>query len=141
MKKILVMLMVLLAGSVNALPYCSGIHTWHNVYAKNGQWKLTLQAINQEASFADSTCNSVKGALLDSESPFVYGFGFSQDADFDIAYTLTAVQQGPAFESRVCVFVISAKGPAQPDITALSYHGAECEWKKIPGVGEDFFVG
>ncbi|KTD34786.1 hypothetical protein Lmor_1319 [Legionella moravica] len=141
MKKILVTLMLLFAGQINASPYCPGIHTWHNVTSKDGQWKLTLQSISQEGSFSDSLCNSIHSTELGPESVFIYGFGFPKDADFDIAYTLTAVKQAPSFESRACVFVITAKGPAQPDITALSYYGAVCEWTRIPGVGEDFVVG
>ena len=141
MKKTLVSLMFLFAGQAGASPYCNGIHTWHNVNSKEGQWNITLQTISQEGSFSDSVCNSINSAILSPESTFIYGFGFSRDADFDIAYTLTAVRMEPAFESRACVFVITAKGPAQPDITAISYHGAVCEWTRIPGVGEDFVVG
>lgn len=141
MRKLMVLLFLIVTGQSNAFPLCPGIHTWHNVNSKDGQWNITLQPINQQGIFADSSCNSLKTATLSSAAAFVYGFGFPADANFDIAYTLTAVKQDASFESRACVFVITAKGPAQPDITALSYHGAVCEWTRVPGVGEDFIVG
>lgn len=137
----MVLLLLIIAGHANSFPFCSGIHTWHNVNSKEGQWHITLQPINQQGIFADSSCNTLRTATLSADTAFVYGFGFPADADFDIAYTLTAVKQDASFESRACVFVITAKGPAQPDITALSYHGAVCEWARVPGVGEDFIVG
>lgn len=141
MKKIMLLSLIALAGQVNALPHCMGIHTWHNVNAKEGQWKVTLQSISQEGRFTDEACNALTTTTLAAGNPLIYGFGFSRNADFDIAYTLTAVKQETSFQSKACVFVITAKGPAQPDITALSYHGAVCEWSRIPGVGEDFVIG
>lgn len=141
MKKIFASLLIVFAGQSYASPHCDGIHTWHNVNSKEGQWNITLQSINQQGTFTDPLCNSLTTAILSPAATFIYGFGFSRDADFNIAYTLTAVKQEATFESKACVFVITAKGPAQPDITALSYHGAVCEWTRIPGVGEDFVVG
>jgi hypothetical protein len=114
------------------------VHTWHDVVSNNGTWKVTLKSISQEGSFVDSNCNTVATVDVSQGQPLVYGFGFSKDANFDIAYTLTAVSQSKAFQSKACVFVISAKGPAQPQISALSYHGAKCDWKVVPGVGENF---
>ncbi|WP_298627468.1 hypothetical protein [uncultured Legionella sp.] len=141
MRKLIVLLLSIVVGQVNAFPLCPGIHTWHNVTSTDGQWSLTLQPINQQGVFTDSSCNTLRTATLSSDAAFIYGFGFPADADFDIAYTLTAVKKETSFESKACVFVITARGPAQPDIAALSYHGAVCEWTRIPGVGEDFIVG
>lgn len=141
MKNLLIPLLFIFAGQSYATPQCNNIHTWHNVNAKEGQWRVTLQSINQQGYFADSQCSPLTSTIFSSAAPLVYGFGFSKDANFDIAYTLTAIKQEASFQSKACVFVITANGPAQPDITPLSYHGAVCEWKRIPGVGEDFIVG
>ncbi|WP_237762222.1 hypothetical protein [Legionella santicrucis] len=98
--------------------------------------------INEEGLFVDQTCQPINRVRISTANPLTYGFGFKEDATFDIAYTVTAVQStGSSFESKACVFVVTANGPAQPDIQALAYHGATCQWKIIPGVGEDFIVG
>ena len=141
MKNLLFLLFTMVSGQLYATQQCNGIHTWHNVSSKEGQWKIVLQPINQYAIFTDLSCNVITNATITDAIPLVYGFGFSKDADFNIAYTLTAIKQEPGFESKACVFVITANGPAQPDITPISYHGALCEWSRVHGVGEDFVVG
>ncbi|KTD56395.1 hypothetical protein [Legionella shakespearei] len=141
MRQLMLLSLILFTGLVNASPHCAGIHTWHNVTAKEGQWNVILQPISQQSYFADAACNALTTTTLSTAHSLIYGFGFSKDADFDIAYTLTAVKQEASFQSKACVFVITAKGPAQPDITALSYHGAVCEWSIVPGIGEDFVIG
>ncbi|MDX1837379.1 hypothetical protein [Legionella taurinensis] len=130
---------MLLAGLLHAASECR-IHTWHAINSLDGQWKITLKMINQQGVFADRDCNPLTEASLSAEQPLIYGFGFPNDADFDLAYTVTAVKQEAGFQSKACVFVVTAKGPAQPDITAIAYHGAECQWKVVRGVGEDFTV-
>lgn len=130
---------LLLVSGLGAANAC-GIHTWHTINALDGQWHVTLKMINQQGLFADRDCNPISEARINPEQPLVYGFGFPRDADFDLAYTVTAVKKEAGFQSKACVFVVTAKGPAQPDITALAYHGAECQWKVVKGVGEDFTV-
>lgn len=141
MKKILLLLLALLHVQSYALSQCNDIHIWQKVLSRDGQWNITLKTISQEGIFRDQSCNPLDTTILSSENPLVYGFGFSKNADFDIAYTLTAVKQTPSFESRACVFVITAKGPALPEVTALSYNGAVCEWTRAPRSGELFVVG
>lgn len=118
-----------------------GVHTWHEVTSKSGSWKITLKMINQNGQLVDPSCADITETGLTPDNPLNYGFKFSKDADFNIAYTLTAVSEERGFESKACVFVITANGPAQPDIQALSYHGAECLWHVVKGVGENFIVG
>lgn len=144
MKKII---RLLLAGICSTPVMAAGlnqcnVHTWHKIYAQEGQWKITLKSISQEGFFVDQHCNTLEVKPLSSIEPLIYGFGFPLDATFDIAYTVTAVKQEQnAFKSKACVFVVSAKGPAQPDITALNYNGAHCDWQKVSGSGGDFYVG
>jgi hypothetical protein len=45
-----------------------------------------------------------------------------------------------AFSSKTCVFVVTAQGPADPDVRYFSYHGAVCGTTTVPGVGEDFYA-
>jgi len=125
-----------LAGS------CQNVHTWHQVNAKQGDWTVTLQVISENATFYKRSCQAFHTTALSPSQPLEYGFGFAAGADFDVAYTLTAVEKEkvPAFVSKSCVYVVTAKGPANPDIQAISYHGAKCDWKVVPGVGEDFSV-
>lgn len=143
MKRIFALLSVFILISVHANSFggdCS-VHTWHDVTSKSGSWKVSLKMINQSGKFFDRFCADASEATINSQHKLVYGFQFSKDADFNIAYTLTAVSEEQGFQSKACVFVITANGPAQPDIHALSYHGAECEWNVVKGVGENFTVG
>ncbi|HAT8810623.1 TPA: hypothetical protein ACSH5C_003359 [Legionella pneumophila] len=118
-----------------------GAHTWHEVTSKSSSWKITLKMISQNGQFVDPSCAEIIETGLAQNNPLSYGLKFSKDADFNLAYTLTAVSEEQGFQSKACVFVITANGPAQPDIQALSYHGAECTWRVIKGIGENFSVG
>ena len=133
---------VLSAQSVMA-GSCQNVHTWHQVNASDGDWTVTLQVINENATFYKRSCQAFHTTALSPSQPLEYGFGFAADADFDVAYTLTAVEKSPvkSFVSKSCVFVVTAKGPANPDVQAIAYHGAKCDWNVVPGVGEDFNVG
>ena len=120
-------------------------HTWHAVNATQGQWNVSLRVINEpdHAWFVDLNDQKISGFKLSSTSPQKYGFAFDGGADFDVAYTVTLVEQAGAsnFTSKTCVYVVTAKGAATPDITPLSYNGANCQWRVNPGTGEDFIVG
>ncbi|WP_367607786.1 hypothetical protein [Legionella sp. W05-934-2] len=133
--------LMLLVGSRSwAFSQCA-IHTWHPIYSNKGEWQVTLKVINQNGYFVDKACQPIETGHTRPDTPMTYGFGFSLDATFDIAYTVTAVKQDTqAFESPVCVFVVSASGPAEPDVTALSYHGAQCEWKKVARTGGAIYL-
>lgn len=120
-------------------------HTWHNVNASNGVWHGQLQVINEKGSFVGPDgMTPISEFLISPDKPQKYGFDFDLRDDFDVAYTVTLTQKAASsdtnFTSKTCVFVVTAKGPADPDIQVASYNGAACSWKKVPGVGEDFFV-
>lgn len=120
-------------------------HTWHNVSSTNGTWQASLQMINQDGYFVGRDTISASNFTISQNKSFDYGFGFNVGADFDIAYSLTLVQQRPQtarqFTSKACVYVITASGPARPDVRVSSFNGAKCDWKVQDGVGEDFIVG
>ncbi len=121
-------------------------HTWHTVTATDGQWNATLQVISEadHAWFVGPDGQTkISGFKLDSSAPQKYGFDFDNETDYNVAYSLTLTEQtsNSNFSAKACIFVVTAKGAAQPDITALPYNGANCQWKINVGVGEDFTVG
>jgi hypothetical protein len=115
-------------------------HTWHNIVVEQGVWRGKLAVINEGAVFVKPDGAEVSDFTVASNQPFKFGFAFDADDDFDVAYTLTLTQQEPAKKvvSKTCVFVVTAKGPANPDIHNLSYNGATCNSVYVPRVGEDF---
>ncbi len=124
--------------------YATAVHTWHDVTTDNGTWhgRLALITSDQAGYFTDKAANN-KGQIydfeLDSQKIFIYGFGFEfGKTDFDVAYTLTLYQTG--FASKACVFVVTAKGPARPDVRISSYHDAKCNYEVVHGRGENFSV-
>lgn len=130
----------LLSGSaVGALP----VHTWHTVSTSQGTWDARLQMINEAGSFVERDGSSIAQFAVTPNSPKEYGFVLSPDNDFNVAYTLTLTERtsGKAqFFSKACVYVITASEPKRPDIRASSFNGATCEWKIVPGVGENYSV-
>lgn len=119
-----------------------GVHTWHMVKTTNtSNWQGTLQVINEKATFVKPDGSTFNTFSINAENPLKYGFAFDPNDDFDVAYTLTLTEDAKAFVSKTCVFVVTAKGPAIPDINAIAYNGANCTYKVVHGVGEDFYVG
>lgn len=117
------------------------VHTWHNVSSQEGTWNATLAAIHEKSSFVAADGTAINTFAINPTHAFKYGFSFDAEDDFDVAYTLTLIQKNTTrFTSKACVFVITAKGPANPDIHALSYNGATCSSFVVHGVGEDFIV-
>ncbi len=115
------------------------VHTWHTIKVNNGVWSASLKAINEEASFVRADGSPISTFSMNPNDPVIYGFQFDPKDDFDVAYTLTLTHQDTAdFITKTCVFVITAKGPADPDIRTLEYYGAKCSWVVVPKVGEDF---
>jgi hypothetical protein len=129
--------------SVNALAKPAP-HTWHTVSTSDGAWHARLQMINEGGSFVARDGSALTTFAINPNLSQDFGFIFDADADFNVAYTLTLVQDEPknakSFSSKACVYVITASGPAKPDIRASSFNGAKCESKIVHGVGEDFFV-
>ena len=161
----LLLLLWLLAGAVSAQPGAKcGCHTWHNVTAYHGSWTGSVAAVDEPADFLTPACR--KMGLLEhfpingSYSP-KFGFKYHSGDDFDVSYVLTFVRTdphgGPAppdvaptnatdsrgrklFSSMACVFVVAAAGPAMPDVRAEPYNGAVCMWKRVDGIGENYFL-
>ncbi|RAP37580.1 hypothetical protein B1207_05255 [Legionella quinlivanii] len=139
--KLAVFCLMALGGFAFAFSPRCDVHTWHDIRSTEGNWKITMRMISQTGLLVDESCQPVNEFKISPRQGLRYGFGFSDNASFDIAYTITAIREAPGFESQTCVFVVTANGPAQPDINALAYHGANCDWKVVPGIGEDFTVG
>lgn len=120
------------------------VHTWHTVKSGQGSWQASLSMINQGGSFVTRNGKSLTTFEVSPDSPQEYGFIFDAGDNFDVAYSLTLTQvekeKSLRFQSKTCVFVITAKSPAQPDIHPISFNGATCVWRVVPGVGQDFDV-
>ncbi|VVC76515.1 hypothetical protein AQUSIP_18280 [Aquicella siphonis] len=138
-----------LTASLTAICLCASAwaatapHTWHTVTSDEGVWDARLQMINQDGGFEARDGSALSAFTISPGKPQEYGFSFAKNADFDVAYTLTLTQRSSDrmhFSSKACVYVVTASGPARPDIRASSFNGAICEWKTVPGVGEDFIV-
>ena len=132
-------------ATANTFDRPCGAHTWHTIYTNQEGWKGTLQMINQvdHAWFMKPDCSKLNTFSMNAtQQTQKFGFAFDEQADFDVAYTLTLVQNNdaPSFTSKACVFIVTAKGPAQPDVTVKAYNGAKCDWKVVHGVGEDFYA-
>lgn len=126
-----------LSTSANAAP----VHTWNQVFSSKGNWTVKLSMLNEGGHFYDTAGAEISKFDLTHGTGYKYGFGFDHGADFDIAYTMVAIQQTPpAFVSKTCVFVVTASAPARPDIRVSTFNGAQCSFKIVPGVGENFFV-
>lgn len=132
---------MVLTGNAMATP----VHTWHTIRALDGNWTGKLQMLNEGGAFVTREKAPLTNFTITSDHAQDYGFIFDAGDDFDVAYTLTLKETKlaamPQFVSKTCVYVITAKGPAQPDIRVSSFNGAKCDWNVVPGVGEDFTVG
>jgi len=119
-----------------------GVHTWHVITSKGGTFNGSLQVINEKATFVKPDGTPLNTFILTPEQPVKFGFSFDPNDDFDVAYTLTLTEQDSFkhFVSKTCLFVITAKGPAQPDVRYFAYNGATCSSTVVKGVGEDFSV-
>ncbi|CAE7431716.1 ANKRD17, partial [Symbiodinium sp. CCMP2456] len=60
--------------------------------------------------------------------------------DTDGCLLQLAASSVTTFTSMACVFVITAKGPAQPDVRVETFNGAICRWQVNPGYGENYEV-
>lgn len=135
-----ILILCLTASAANAAQGLK-VHTWHIVSAMAGTWNARLQAINEQASFVDAKNQAIDSFTLDTQQAYKYGANFDPKDDFNVAYTLTLTEKGTTnFAAKTCVFVITAKGPADPDIQVLKYNNAQCSYNVV-SVGENFIVG
>jgi hypothetical protein len=117
------------------------VHTWHNVSALSGSWKAVLSVLNEQVSFVDRIGATVTSFPVSPQSSFEYGTVLVDGDTFDVLYQLTMIEDASssvtAESRRVCLFVISAKSAANPQIAPFSFTGdANCTWKANPGIGE-----
>lgn len=119
-------------------------HTLHDINVAQGAWhgRLTVTSAAQDAFFLKESGEKV-GQTYDFDlaggERLTYGLGFNLDnTDFNVSYTLTLYEKG--FTEKACVYVVTAKGPAVPDIRVESYNGAHCDYKKGRQHGRDFFI-
>lgn len=134
----------LLVSSVFATSNNPNAHTWHTISVANGSWLATLSMISQPqwGHFveADDVTEITTPFLVNSENSHKFGWTYTGPGkDFDIAYTVSLVQQknSPNFSSKACVFVVTATQPRHPDITVIPKNGALCSWVDT-GIGEDY---
>jgi hypothetical protein len=126
--------------SLNAPPQP---HVWQSVTSKNGTWYAKLSPIYESMTFVSNDTNYLINAFyLTPSAPMTFGLVITEEDDFDMLFILTLVQTdlGVTMESRrVCSFMISAYGPANPQITPVSYNGgAQCTYEIAEVVG--FYV-
>eukprot|EP01084_Bolivina_argentea_P248147 415063_1 len=144
---------------------CHCCHTYHNITAIKGDWKVIISSVYQGSHFWNLTsCTEY------SEHPHVefnlsqtkknFGFKSTINDTFDVIYSVTALlieKQSKQIEapkhpvslqtsrklliaSTGCIFIVSAAGAAEPDVRANVYNGALCRWEVKDGVGENYYV-
>lgn len=122
------------------------VHTWHTIQSGNGVWDAKLQMLTGNGSFVSHDGKPMNNFSVSTAQSQEYGFVLGAYSDFNVAYTLTLISREPMdlknvnFKSKACVFVLTATGPAKPDIRANSFNGAVCNWEIDPGRGENFYV-
>lgn len=141
MKSIALIAMLWLTGS----SLWGSIHTWHKIDVQQGRWQGRLAIIisNQGGYFANAAGNKI-GAnydfIIDLNNPLKYGFGFDYNStDFNVAYSVTLYQED-TFSNKACVFNVTAKGPAIPDIRINEYNGAKCSTSREEHHGTNFHI-
>ena len=146
----------LLAACILASSSCLALaakpHTTHTITSHGGTWhgKLVITSANQPGYFLDNNGqnhgNSWAFDLTSNQPTLHYGFGFNVGATFDISYSLNLYKGSSyanklGFSSQACEFVVTAKGPAKPDVQVIPYNGAKCRVTDPDKTGVDFEVG
>ncbi len=103
-------------------------HTWNDIVSGSGVWSGQLTPIYEKSYFVTPNCKEFNHFTTTN---MTFGFIYGDNANFNLAYTLTLVSNNPspAMASKSCIFVITAFKPADPDIKILSYHNATCSYK------------
>ena len=128
MKKKLIILLLTICTPCFSHSDCTA-HTWHDVVSQNGQWQISLRFLAERGQFVDRTCQPQHDRLIDPNTPYHYGLIINKDSTFDMAYTVTAIRQDALqFYSPTCVFIVTVRGPAIPDVKINAYNGAQCEY-------------
>ncbi|WP_119344170.1 hypothetical protein [Facilibium subflavum] len=141
---------MVLTGMTFAHP---SVHTTHHIYATNDAskikpWSVRITGIapNEAPYFVSGDVTSSDIVLsVSKDKSAEYGFGFYQGSDFNVAYTLTAIDTSQTADAsqhktKSCTFIVGANGPANPNITVKNYQGAKCTYKDETGNGVDFYL-
>ena len=148
MKNIKIMFSVLL---MLGFPYFASAHTKDTLTVNNGsKWlvRVVNMAPKQFAYFKYQDYSTTDLTFLTDSNGSSFEFNFSDDSDFNIAYTIYAIdtsanQHAYMSHSRSCVFVVSADSPAVPNIHVVNYDDASCSYNDRSGVkdpGTDFVL-
>ena len=115
-------------------------------------WSIRLQDIapNENVFFIVNGKIITNSITIDitKNTPFIYGFAYNQGTDFNETYTITAIdtsQAGEAIQHKTksCVFIVGAKGPADPYVVVENYSGANCSYKNHgvgPKIAIDYYL-
>lgn len=149
--QIIIIIVCLVASSIDGRAVHQHVHTWHTIVSLNGTWYGTLHVMTENEHgiyFVDHTINQtiIQNPFIISEwIPFDYGLIVNDKDDFNMLYSLTLNQQiehDPSkSNSRICVYLIGAERASHPQITPISFNGnTTCVWKSVEGQGENFWV-
>lgn len=120
----------LLASSIRneQLDHKCGAHTWSAVGAYDNIWKGQLAPIFEDSWFVDENCTKFNTFDISQWGLVTFGFKFGNDVNFNMAYTLTLVEDTGMREmvTKACIYIITATSPAHPDIRIESYNNATC---------------
>lgn len=142
MKKILSTTLLCLAASTSA--FAKPPHAMMTLITQSDQWDVTPAMINEGGVFFDNKGNKINPGvsinLKFSVSPYKLGWQYSNDDDFNVAYTIAArTRMGiHHFSAKSCVFLVTAKGPGNPQVSVNNYNGAQCYYVDN-GVGGEFY--
>lgn len=119
-------------------------HTWHEVSVsdESGAWSCQLADVVEAGFyFVDQNKERIEKFSISPTAPFKFGMVLSKLDNFNMKYTLACTRDDNKFAgSSQVVFIIGAKGPADPDIRIEEYAGAKGSWETNPGVGENYSV-
>ncbi len=117
------------------------VHTWHNVSANSSAFCQLAPVLDQDFGFVDQNKLLITNFSLAALQNYTYGLKIGEKTSFDLLYTLACRKaDGSQQNTPRVVFVVGAKGPAQPDISTLNYNGAVGTWQTVPGIGENFEI-
>lgn len=134
MKEFITTLILLFTLPLNACP----VHTLHRVSSTQGAWQARLSIISESGEFVDQDCREINDFDIAPERDYRFGLKVTDSNTFDMAYTLTLSRDQAGFTSPTCVFVVTAKGPAIPDVNIIAYNGAICRTSHVDTL--DFIV-
>jgi hypothetical protein len=138
------LLMFQFHASANGTTGCSGTPHTMNTIAVDKAATCVLSKLYETQSFClvDASGNEITSQPLQANPGQVTTFGmiFNSDADFNMEYALTCVENnGGSAKSPKVIFTIGASGPAEPDISIVNMYGATGAWQSNDS-GESYSI-